>query len=112
MMKCITRMHDVNPNLYARLSEANLIIFKGDLNYRKLIGDFSWDFTESFVTCLRGFMPTNLASLRTVKADLICGLLKGQAENMFKTNKNWMTTGEYGTIQFLAKSTIPTESSH
>ncbi|XP_017471973.1 PREDICTED: protein-glutamate O-methyltransferase-like isoform X2 [Rhagoletis zephyria] len=97
------RMRDVNPNLYARLSEANLIIFKGDLNYRKLIGDFSWDFTESFTTCLRDFRPTNICSLRTVKADLICGLAEGQADMLKNKSKDWMITGDYGTIQFAEK---------
>lgn len=48
------RMCKINPELYAKLSESRLVIFKGDLNYRKLIGDFSWACTESFVTCLRG----------------------------------------------------------
>ncbi|XP_067626958.1 damage-control phosphatase ARMT1-like isoform X3 [Eurosta solidaginis] len=100
------RMCDINPDLYARLSEARLLIFKGDLNYRKLIGDFSWNFTESFITCLRGFLPTNVSSLRTVKADLICGLLEGQAESILSTNRNWMTTGDYGTIQFVNRSGI------
>lgn len=47
-------MCKINPELYAKLSESRLVIFKGDLNYRKLIGDFSWACTESFVTCLRG----------------------------------------------------------
>ncbi|CAD7013066.1 protein-glutamate O-methyltransferase [Ceratitis capitata] len=100
------KMREINPDLYKRLSEAQLVVFKGDLNYRKLIGDFSWNFTEPFKTCLRGFLPTSIISLRTVKADLISGLLEGQAEILFETDKNWMTTGEYGTIQFVKKSTL------
>lgn len=47
-------MSEIDPDLYKRLSVSHLVIFKGDLNYRKLISDFSWDFTESFETCLRG----------------------------------------------------------
>ncbi|KAH8401018.1 hypothetical protein KR009_002434 [Drosophila setifemur] len=97
------RMPEVNPALYNRLKEAQLVIFKGDLNYRKLLGDFSWDYTESFETCLRGFRPSNLCTLRTVKADLICGFKKGVAENLFAKNKEWMLTGEYGIIQFASK---------
>ncbi|XP_053962988.1 damage-control phosphatase ARMT1-like isoform X1 [Anastrepha ludens] len=97
------RMPAIDPDLYARLSKAHLVIFKGDLNYRKLISDFSWDSTESFTTCLRGFQPTNVCSLRTVKADLICGLAKGQADILDREDKDWMTTGDYGTIQFSGK---------
>ncbi|XP_011184626.1 damage-control phosphatase ARMT1-like [Zeugodacus cucurbitae] len=104
------RMCNINPELYANLSESRLVIFKGDLNYRKLIGDFSWSFTDPFTTCLRGFLPTNLVSLRTVKADLICGLLEGQAEKLFEIDQNWMTTGEYGTIQFMIQPTISAEA--
>ncbi|KAH8253938.1 hypothetical protein KR032_007821 [Drosophila birchii] len=97
------RMPEVNPELYERLKEAQLVIFKGDLNYRKLLGDFSWDSTESFETCLRGFRPSNLCTLRTVKADLICGLRAGMAEQLFAQDKEWMLTGAYGVIQFASK---------
>ncbi|EDV37105.1 uncharacterized protein Dana_GF11598 [Drosophila ananassae] len=97
------RMPEANPGLYDRLKEAQLVIFKGDLNYRKLLGDFSWDSTESFETCLRGFRPSNLCTLRTVKADLICGLADGVAEQLFAKDKEWMLTGEYGVIQFASK---------
>lgn len=48
------RMAEVRAQLYADLSEAQLVIFKGDLNYRKLLGDFNWDYGESFETVLRG----------------------------------------------------------
>lgn len=48
-------MKEINENLYNKLAESHIAIFKGDLNYRKLIGDFTWDYTEDFRTCLRGF---------------------------------------------------------
>lgn len=47
-------MKTVKPELYDKLSEAHLIIFKGDLNYRKLLGDFNWPFNTPFETTLRG----------------------------------------------------------
>ncbi|KAH8299919.1 hypothetical protein KR044_007436 [Drosophila immigrans] len=97
------RMAEVNPALYERLSQAQLVIFKGDLNYRKLLGDYSWHDTESFDTCLRDFKPTNLCTLRTIKADLVCGLPQGLAQQLFVKNKEWMLTGEYGLIQFAGK---------
>lgn len=48
------RMAEVRPKLYADLGEAHLVIFKGDLNYRKLLGDFNWDFGTAFEEVLRG----------------------------------------------------------
>lgn len=50
-----------------------------------------------------GFQPTNVCTLRTIKADLACGLPQGKAEELFAKDKEWMLTGEYGTIQFAAK---------
>lgn len=48
------RMESVEPNLYAQLKESLLVIFKGDLNYRKLLGDFNWPYGSSFKEVLRG----------------------------------------------------------
>lgn len=96
-------MPDINPALYKTLEQSALLIFKGDLNYRKLLGDFNWDFCEKFETCLRGFLPTNLCTLRTVKGDLICNLKPGQAEELSRQYSDWMFTGEYGLIQLASK---------
>ncbi|KOC60655.1 UPF0364 protein C6orf211 like protein [Habropoda laboriosa] len=92
-------MKEQNPVLYAKLSEAKLAIFKGDLNYRKLLGDINWEYTTQFTQALRGFQPTNVLSLRTVKSDVCVGLSTGVAEELFKKDENWMFTGEYGLIQ-------------
>lgn len=88
-----------NPALYNKISEAFLVIFKGDLNYRKLMGDINWVYTTDFLEALRGFRPTNLVSLRTVKADVITGLPPGKAESLKKEDPNWMETGRFGLIQ-------------
>lgn len=93
-------MARVDEKLYNTLQESYLVIFKGDLNYRKLLGDFLWDFTEDFGKCLKGFLPSSVCSLRTIKADLVCGLQPGVAEKLDAQNPKWMYAGEYGVIQF------------
>ncbi|XP_069677496.1 damage-control phosphatase ARMT1-like [Periplaneta americana] len=93
-------MKDVDPNLYTKLSEAALVIFKGDLNYRKLLGETNWLPAESFATALQGFHPAPLVTLRTVKADLICGLKPGLAECLSEKLPDWMVSGKYAVIQF------------
>ncbi|CAK9803850.1 Damage-control phosphatase ARMT1 [Anthophora quadrimaculata] len=100
-------MKTQDPVLYAKLSEAKLAIFKGDLNYRKLLGDINWNYTTEFIRALRGFQPTNLLSLRTVKSDVCVGLLSGVAEELFKKDENWMFTGQYGLIQTSLSGTCP-----
>lgn len=97
------KMKKADPELYERLSQSDLLIFKGDLNYRKLLADFYWDPTSTFKDSLNGFLPTNLCSLRTVKADVISGLEPGKAETLTELDQNWMKTGDYGVIQFVYK---------
>lgn len=93
----------VAPKLYSDLSTAHLVIFKGDLNYRKLLADMNWSFGSKFVDVLGVFRPTNLCSLRTVKADIICELPDGKDEELSKIDEMWMETGQYGEIHFADK---------
>lgn len=97
------KMESVDPNLYNLISESHLAIFKGDLNYRKLLGDINWDTTTDFKTVLQGFQPTNLCTLRTVKADLVCGMKEGEAVKLKEKDPKWMETGRFGVIQFATK---------
>ena len=47
------RMAEVQPQLYNLMAEAKLCIFKGDLNYRKLVGDLNWEPSVNFKTALQ-----------------------------------------------------------
>ena len=98
-------MKGIAPDLYRQLSEAHLVIFKGDLNYRKLLADRNWLYTESFSIALHGFEPTNLCALRTLKADLVTGLAPGVAERAAGENKDWMIMGQYAVLQLHTNNT-------
>ncbi|XP_015110052.1 protein-glutamate O-methyltransferase [Diachasma alloeum] len=95
-----SQMKSEAPDLYSKLSESKLVIFKGDLNYRKLVGDINWESTTDLVTALRGFRPSNLVTLRTLKADVCVGLPPGKAVELRNKhgNNDWLVSGQYGVI--------------
>lgn len=93
-------MQRIAPKLYEDLSTVQLLIFKGDLNYRKLLADFNWLHDSKFSDVLREFRPNHICSLRTVKADLICEIKQGVSEELAKLEPLWMETGEYGLIHY------------
>lgn len=96
-------MHKYDRKLYEGLSFSKLIIFKGDLNYRKLFREIFWS-PETPVEVAQGqFAPTKLCSIRTCKAEIICGLPDGLAEKLDVEDPLWMENGNYGVIQFSQK---------
>lgn len=95
-----SEMKSTAPDLFEELSKAKIIFFKGDLNYRKLVGDCKWPHTTPFMHALWGFLPAPLCSLRTLKADVQVGLSPGQDDKLEAINKEWMTSGSYAVIQY------------
>ena len=94
-----SKMKGAAPKLYNYLSESDMVIFKGDLNYRKLVGDLDWSPEQPFADALQGFKPTSLCTLRTLKADVVVGLNPGQADKIETADDDWMPTGKYAVIQ-------------
>ena len=100
------------PDLFHDLQESELVIFKGDLNYRKLTADAAWSPTTSFATAIgpmgligtaragsggggesaetsvgvedaaKGRSGVRVLALRTCKADTVVGLKEGEDERL------------------------------
>lgn len=97
-------------DLYKDLLASNLVIFKGDLNYRKLTGDVQWDPTTPFTTSIQQLATSKLPvlSLRTCKADVVVGLPKGLNEELIEKYKSmgnekgefWSSSGKWAVISF------------
>ncbi|KAL6254593.1 hypothetical protein P5V15_014645 [Pogonomyrmex californicus] len=96
-----TQMKEKDKELYTQFCNAKLVIFKGDLNYRKLLGDINFEYHNNFKNALGDFLPTNILCLRTMKSDICVGLPNHMTQ-FFQQNIDKMTTGMYGLIQAAA----------
>jgi uncharacterized protein with ATP-grasp and redox domains len=86
-------------HVYQQLAQTDLVIVKGDANYRRIVGDAVWDTTTPFAEVL-GYFPSPLVALRTLKSDPIVGLADGVAEGLDNADPMWRVNGRRGVIQF------------
>ncbi|OIW27837.1 DUF89 domain protein [Coniochaeta ligniaria NRRL 30616] len=98
------QMPSVAPELLQDLKESTLVIFKGDLNYRKLVRDANWPHTLSFKQAIGPLREAGIKilALRTNKADVCVGLNKATLERVEKEapGKAWVRSGKYAVISF------------
>jgi hypothetical protein len=78
--------------------EADLTILKGDLNYRRLVGDAEWPATTAFAT-VTSYWPGRVAALRTLKSDVLVGVTGERLAELDASGENWRTSGHYAVIQ-------------
>jgi uncharacterized protein with ATP-grasp and redox domains len=83
------------------LSRSSLAIFKGDANYRRLLGDRHWPHDTPFDFIVGAYAPCPILALRTLKAGLIAGLPR-EVEARVAGADDWLVSGRYGVMQFAA----------
>ncbi|OBT89372.1 hypothetical protein VE02_01450 [Pseudogymnoascus sp. 03VT05] len=96
------------PRLYEDLRESTLVVFKGDLNYRKLVADAEWAPTTAFAEALGPMgraSGVDLLSLRTCKADVVVGLPEGKDEELRAEQgdgegRRWAWSGKWAVVSF------------
>jgi len=95
-------LHSEAPDLFLHLSRSDLAFFKGDLNHRKLTYDCAAPASTPFEVAI-GPMASSagapvIASLRTIKSDVVVGLGPDgdeTAERLDKAEPGWKISGKY-----------------
>ncbi|MFP3965374.1 damage-control phosphatase ARMT1 family protein [Actinomadura fulvescens] len=93
--------HHMPADLARAYEHATLTIMKGDLNYRRLVGDRHWPPTTPFNTTA-AYFPSPVAVLRTLKSDIVTGVRPDDLNALDNTDPAWRTNGTHGLIQFRA----------
>jgi uncharacterized protein with ATP-grasp and redox domains len=91
---------EIPQHLKTELGKSNLIIIKGDANYRRLLGDRHWDYTTNFadIVC---YLPAPMVALRTLKSEVAAGLDAEIIKAVAASDVNWLTNGQWGVIQLV-----------
>ncbi len=86
-------------DLRAEFAAADVTVMKGDLNYRRLVGDRRWPPTTPFAD-VTAYFPGPVAALRTLKSDVITGLAPDtEARLVAAEGQRWRTSGTHALIQ-------------
>lgn len=100
-------LHTEAPDLFLHLSRSDLVIFKGDLNHRKLTYDCAAPASTPFDMAIGPMASAagapKVCSLRTIKSDVVVGLGDGGdevAERLDKEEKGWKISGKYVSFSF------------
>ncbi|KAF2866643.1 hypothetical protein BDV95DRAFT_611694 [Massariosphaeria phaeospora] len=104
------RLPKTEPSLFEDLKESELVIFKGDLNYRKLTSDAAWPAATPFTEAIGPLGPGSgirILALRTCKADVVVGLPEGEDERIKATeggggdsgSRKWAWSGKWAVVQ-------------
>jgi uncharacterized protein with ATP-grasp and redox domains len=91
--------------VHEELERADLIILKGDVNYRRLLEDRHWPPTTDLGKVAASF-PRPFLVLRTLKGEIIAGLQPGQAEALSALEPDWLISGKRGLIHLVRDAAL------
>lgn len=85
-------------DLRDEFASASVTIMKGDLNYRRLVGDRYWPATTPFAD-VTSYFPGPVVALRVLKSEVVVGLDDTTTATLDKTGDAWRTSGSHTLIQ-------------
>ena len=88
---------DIPFDLASDLASADVVIIKGDANYRRLVGDAPWPHDTPVEEAMD--FPAPLIALRTCKAEVAVGVSQGIAARARARDAQWLVNGRLGMIQ-------------
>ncbi|MFE3456436.1 damage-control phosphatase ARMT1 family protein [Nocardiopsis aegyptia] len=89
---------DMPADLAEEFASASVTLMKGDLNYRRLVGDRHWPATTPFAA-VTAYFPGTVAALRTLKSDVVTGLDRAVVDGLEAGGEAWRTSGTHALVQ-------------
>ncbi|MET7708994.1 damage-control phosphatase ARMT1 family protein [Micromonospora sp. NPDC005413] len=90
--------HHLPEDLIGEYADADLTVLKGDLNYRRLVGDCHWPPDIEFAK-VTSYFPSPVAALRVHKSEVVVGVEAARVSQLAAEDIGWRIDGRYGTAQ-------------
>ncbi len=92
---------DLPADLRSQLAACDLVLIKGDANYRRLVGDRRWP-ASTPMEGLTGHFPAPFAVLRTMKSEIVVDLSEDRVLRLDGEDPEWRTNGRRGIVRLVA----------
>lgn len=83
------------------VADAGMVIFKGDLNYRRVVRDTIWPAGTPARTAMGPAQIGTALLLRTMKSDVIAGVPAAVHAELDRVDPQWRINGQRGVIQLI-----------
>ena len=87
-------------DLRQQLAQSDLILCKGDANYRRALGDLHWPY-ETPINQIINYLDCPILFLRTCKSEVFAGLENGRSAPLRQQDPSWDVNGKWGVVQLV-----------
>ena len=81
------------------IASADIVLIKGDANYRRLLEDRKWETWRSMEE-IAGDFPAPFACLRTMKSEIVVDIPAAKSEALTREDPEWLINGRRGIIRY------------
>ena len=94
--------YEMPSELHRDLQKSDMIIFKGDANYRRIFGDKQLPVGLHLEDATQ-YMPSTSLAVRILKSEIMAGLGEMELSRIKNFDEQWMVNGMYGIIQMVKR---------
>jgi len=92
---------DMPADVKALWAAADVVVVKGDANYRRVTGDRHWPVTADLRADVAPWVPSPVLLLRTLKSDSLAGVTEEEAAAAAAFSPQWRVAGTCGVVQLI-----------
>jgi hypothetical protein len=85
-------------DVWQAFAACDVLVLKGDCNYRRLVGDVPWQADDRGTLGDRCDLPAPVIAVRTLKAEVLVGADPVRCADVAAQSADWLVSGRFGII--------------